>query len=110
MANPEERATLASLDEELSFEELIAKLSAKFVNLPASRVDQEIEDSQRRVCEHLGLDLSALWQLEKVDSEVLTLTHLYRPFGGPSLPLRSRPERSRTRDRCSGDQHQGGGN
>jgi PAS domain S-box-containing protein len=88
VANPEEQTKLASLDERISFEELIANLSAKFVNLPATRVDQEIEDAQRRVCEHLGLDLSALWQSDPSDLTVMVLTHLYRPQGGPPLPSR----------------------
>ena len=76
MANPEEQTKLASLDERISFEELIANLSAKFVNLPATRVDQEIEDAQRRVCEHLGLDLSALWQSDPSDMTVMVVLSL----------------------------------
>jgi len=67
---------------------LIADLSSKFVNLPAGEVDREIEQAQRRVCEHLGLDLSSLWQASPESGRFLTLTHVYRPLGGPPLPER----------------------
>jgi transcriptional regulator with GAF, ATPase, and Fis domain len=50
------------LEERLRFETLLAEISARFVHLPAEQIDSEIEDAQRRICECLGLDLSALWQ------------------------------------------------
>jgi PAS domain S-box-containing protein len=67
---------------------LTADLSSKFINLPAGEVDREIEDAQRRVCECLGLDLSALWQWTDETPRDLRLTHLYRPLGGPPTPER----------------------
>ena len=65
---------------------LIADISSKFVNLPAGEVDREIEDAQRRICELLDLDLSALWQWSREMPRIVTMTHLYRPLGGPPLP------------------------
>ena len=50
----------AELEERLRFETLLAELSAHFVNLPADRMDSEIEDAQRRICEFLNLDRSSL--------------------------------------------------
>jgi signal transduction histidine kinase len=67
---------------------LTADLSSKFVNLPSGEVDREIEDAQRRVCECLGLDLSALWQWTDETPRYLRMTHLYRPLGGPPTPER----------------------
>ena len=63
----------------LEFETLISDLSSRFINLPADEVDSEIEDAQRRVCEVLGVDLSALWEGTAAadDSLTLTLTHFY---------------------------------
>jgi PAS domain S-box-containing protein len=78
----------SQLEERLRFESLIVDLSLKFINAPASEVDREIEDAQRRVCEGLGLDLSAVWQGSAETSHLLTLTHLYRPRGGPPTPER----------------------
>jgi two-component system sensor histidine kinase UhpB len=65
---------------------LIAGLSSKFINLPSSEVDREIEDAQRRVCKCFGLDLSSLWQSSTTDPDSVTLTHLYRPLGWPAIP------------------------
>ena len=68
-----------SLEERLKFETLLAELSARFVNLPSDRIDSEIEGAQRRICQHLDLDRSTLWQVWEGDSEALLLTHIYRP-------------------------------
>lgn len=78
----------AGLAERLRFETLIADLSSKFVHLSAEEVDREIQGAQRQVCEHLGLDLAALWQWSAATPRHLTITHLYRPLGGPPLPER----------------------
>jgi PAS domain S-box-containing protein len=72
----------------LRFETLLTDLSARFINLPADRVDGAIEDAQRRVCECLGLDLSAVWQRVPETPDVFLLTHLHRPPGGPPAPER----------------------
>ena len=40
-------------------------------------MDREIEDVQRRVCEVLGVDLSALWEGAAASGGPLTLTHFY---------------------------------
>ena len=79
---------LKELEERLRFETLLAEISARFVNLPADQIDGEIEEAQRRVCECLGLDLSGLWQWSVETPRLITLTHLYRPLGGPPLPER----------------------
>lgn len=78
----------AELESGLRFETLIADLSSKFINLAPGEVDREIEEAQRRVCEGLGLDLSALWQWTAGSSRYFTMTHLYRPLGGPPPPER----------------------
>jgi len=65
---------------------LIAELSSKFIHLPASEVDREIEDAQRRVCECLGLDISSLWQWVPEQPDSLIMTHLYRRLPGPATP------------------------
>ena len=77
-----------ALEDRLRFETLLTDISARFVNLPADQIDGEIVDAQRRVCECLGLELSALWQRSVETPDFITLTHLYRPLGGPPLPER----------------------
>ena len=71
------------LQERLRFETLIADLSLRFVNVAADRVDREIEDAQRAICEYLGLEHSSLWQTSTQNADELVLTHLYR---NPELP------------------------
>jgi hypothetical protein len=81
------------LEERLRFEKLLSEISAHFINLPAEQIDGAIEDAQRRICEDLGLDLSALWQWSDEKPRFLTVTHLHSPPEGPS-----RPERIDARD------------
>lgn len=71
--------------EDLNFGNLIADLSSKFVNLSAAEVDHAIVDAQRRVCQFLGLDLSALWQPVSGTPDEYQLTHHYRSMGGPPI-------------------------
>lgn len=70
----------------LDFEELLLEVSTLFINLPVSSIDQVIEETQRKICEGLGLDLSALWQWEDKGSNLMALTHLYSIPGGPERP------------------------
>ena len=77
-----------NLTERLKFETLLSDLSAEFIDLHADQMDSKIENAQRRVCECLGLDLSSLWQWSVDSPHSLTLTHYYRPLGGPPLPER----------------------
>ena len=76
----------SAFEERLAFETMLSDLSSRFVNLEPADVDREIEEAQRRVCECLGLDIAALWQLSPEEPGVLRMTHLYRPLGGPPIP------------------------
>ena len=67
---------------------LIAEISSKFVNLPPGEVDREIMEAERRICELLGLDLSALWQLSDDAPGFFMLTHFYSAQEGPLPPGR----------------------
>ena len=67
----------SELQERLRFETLVADSSARFVNVSADRVDSEIEDAQRRICECLEIEHSSLWQVTAEKPGALTLTHLY---------------------------------
>jgi PAS domain S-box-containing protein len=81
----ETRRTAEQLEEDSRYATLIAGLSSRFVNLSPGEVDGAIEDAQRRVCEFLGLDLSALWQpVEGVPGDY-QLTHHYRSVEGPPI-------------------------
>ena len=75
-------------EEELQFKTLLSEISTRFVNLPADRIDSEIEDAQRRVCELLNLDRSTLWQACEAEPGALLLTHWRLPSGSPLPPER----------------------
>jgi PAS domain S-box-containing protein len=83
---PKGAVSRENLEDLFAFESVLAEMSSKFVNLEPADVDREIEEAQRRVCECLDLDLAALWQLSSSEPGVLSMTHLYRPFGGPEVP------------------------
>ena len=74
------------LEGRLRFETLLADLSARFVNMREDQVDAAIEDAQRRVCEHLDLDVSLLWQISTDHPDTMFLTHSYQIPGIPPLP------------------------
>jgi hypothetical protein len=78
----------AELDKPLRFEMVLSEISTLFINLPADRIDREIEGAQRRVCELLDLDRSALFQVPEGDPETLLLTHVYQPEGSRTPPER----------------------
>jgi transcriptional regulator with GAF, ATPase, and Fis domain len=74
------------LHRRLSFEELLADISAIFINLPVEQIDSAIEHIQSRICQTLGFDLSSLWQWVDESGRVMTITHVYSPPGGPVKP------------------------
>jgi hypothetical protein len=66
------------LEARVQFETLLADLSSRFVNVPSDQVDREIVDAQVRICDCLGIDHSALWQVNPDDSNEFLITHLHR--------------------------------
>jgi PAS domain S-box-containing protein len=76
-----------ALKEQKNFEELLLEISAQFISLPVASIDDAIENAQRRICETLNLDLSALWQWSDKDAHILTITHLHSPPNGPERPV-----------------------
>ena len=75
------------LEEQLRFEALLTDISASFINIPSENIDEAIIDAQRRICECLDVDLSALWQWSDERPHSLTVTHLHSPPEGPERPV-----------------------
>jgi len=86
--SPETPNPRAELEERLRFETLIADLSSKFINLAPGDVDREIMDAQRRICELLDLDFSALWQRSDEAPGSFNLTHFHGAVEGAQPPGR----------------------
>jgi PAS domain S-box-containing protein len=75
----------AAIDERLEFERLVAELGAEFVNLRPDDVDRAVEEALGRLVRSLGLDRSALFQVEPNGDFVHT--HQWtRPGWAPSPP------------------------
>lgn len=66
---------------------LIADISSRFVNIPASDVDREIHDAQHRICKLLDIDASVLWQWDDLVQGLFTATHIHSLTGGPQPPM-----------------------
>jgi PAS domain S-box-containing protein len=81
----EHRQDRIDMEQQLRFEMVVSELSARFVNVPADRVNVEIEAAQQRVCEALGLDMSSLWEWSAKIRDTWELTHLYHPLDGPPI-------------------------
>jgi formate hydrogenlyase transcriptional activator len=71
----------------LSFERLLANLSARFVNLPPAQVDQEIEQSLRKIVEAMNVDRSSLLEVSEDGRELIT-SHQWARDGIPRDPPR----------------------
>jgi two-component system, NarL family, sensor kinase len=71
--------------DKLQFEELLAELSASFVNLPASQVDDEIEKALGLLVEFLGVDRGGFAEL-LIEQKQLVITHSYHRPGVPPNP------------------------
>ncbi|MFO7684827.1 MAG: sigma 54-interacting transcriptional regulator [Desulfobacterales bacterium] len=74
--------------EPLPFERLLVEISTFFINLPADRIDSEIDAAQHRICEALDIDRSTLWITAEDDPGTLMLAHIHQPPGFPSPPER----------------------
>jgi PAS domain S-box-containing protein len=68
-------------------QDLLLEISAQFINLPTDEIDGAIEETQGLICNHLGLDLSALWQWSEQNDALMVLTHLHSPPYGPKRPV-----------------------
>ena len=76
------------LEEQLRFEMLLTDISARFVNLPAERINNFIEVAQCRICELLELDRATLWQVLEQEPGAIYMTHIHQPAGSMPPPAR----------------------
>jgi len=78
-------ASPSSLEERLQFETLLADLSTKFVNLPADKIDMEIETVLQRITEALNIDRCSVAQFTE-DRNKLRVTHAFSVPGVTPMP------------------------
>ena len=70
-------------EEDLSFEELLAEISARLVTLPADQVDRGIEDALRLICASAGINESTIYLREIENPDLFVLSYVLRD---PDLP------------------------
>lgn len=75
----------SSLEERLQFETLLANFSTKFVNLPAGKIDMEIETVLQRITEALNIDRCSVAQFSDNRSK-LRVTHAFALPGITPMP------------------------
>jgi len=74
-----------ALEEQLQFDQLLLKTSAKFVNLAAREVDKEVKNGLRRVVEALGVDRSTLFESSE-EMDDFRVSHSWATDGLEPLP------------------------
>ena len=86
-ARPDAATASLSADELSRFERLLVELSARFINLPAARIDEAIDDGLRRIVEALGIERSTLNSRSPATGRV-EITHSYAvPGVERAIPL-----------------------
>jgi PAS domain S-box-containing protein len=79
-----ERVAAQGVARRLQFEQALAGLSAKFINLPADRVDEEITSGLRALVEALDSDCATLSKIDAVTGDI-QITHTWARAGLPAL-------------------------
>jgi FixJ family two-component response regulator/signal transduction histidine kinase len=87
LSDRDSSGVLSPSHELLRFEQLLAELSAGFINLPAARVDAAITDALRRIAESLGVDRSQLIRFSEAGDEA-AVTHSGALEGVPAASRR----------------------
>jgi formate hydrogenlyase transcriptional activator len=82
---PSNRASQTAFEERLQFETLLADMSTRFVNLPADRIDQEIEHVLERIAEVLHIERCSVAQFSE-DRAKLRVTHAFAAPGVTPMP------------------------
>jgi len=82
-----ERISAAEVATRLRFEQCLAGLSAKFINLPTDQVDEEIENGLSVLTEALDADRTTVAQIDPNTGDFV-VTHSYVRPGIPHFPQR----------------------
>ena len=75
-----------ALQNQVQFEKLLADIAARFVNVADDKIENEIKDSQRRICEFLGIDRTTLWLQSLQENELTRLIYVHQSPVAPKIP------------------------
>jgi PAS domain S-box-containing protein len=73
------------LEERIRFETMLADLSAKFVNIPISEIDKEIEQGLQSIITFFGVERAIIYQIED-DDNLINATHSWTEPGLKPFP------------------------
>ncbi|HYT98472.1 MAG TPA: ATP-binding protein, partial [Casimicrobiaceae bacterium] len=82
------QTVLKQTDPTRAFEQMLAELSARFINLPAPEVDNAINNALRRIAQMLGCDRSQLIRLSAQGDDA-RVTHSGAVGDIPAVPVKS---------------------
>ena len=85
MNNQDNNQALKQLEQHLQFQSLLAELSADLVRVSSDMMDQEIQDSLRRIAENLDLDSVSLGLLTADGHDFYSKYQFAKPFVKPWL-------------------------
>lgn len=85
MDNSKNNNPLSTLEKQLHFQSLLAELSAKFVRVPVDKIDQEINDSLRRIAENLDIDHIGLGLITADSQDIFSKYSYAKPCTKPWL-------------------------
>ena len=85
MSNKDNTTSQTELEQHLQFKSLLAELSANFVRVPTDMINQEMQESLRRIAENLDLDLIALGLLTADGQDFFSKYQYAKPFMKPWL-------------------------
>ena len=76
---------IANLEDQLNIQKLILQISAKFVNLPAGKVDSEIENGLKTILEFMGIDRCTFAEFSKNRKDLYVTHSCYNPGFEPVI-------------------------
>jgi formate hydrogenlyase transcriptional activator len=76
----DQKLAQTEIEQQLRFEKTLAEISAVFVNLDPDKLDSQVRETQKRICETLALDRSTLFQVSPSGDDVV-VTHAWAAEG-----------------------------
>jgi len=76
--DPLRNKAVSELEEQLQFEKMMAEISARFVNLPAAKIDQAVYDVLREIGEYFDADRVTIAKVSR-KGKILGSTYMWMP-------------------------------
>jgi PAS domain S-box-containing protein len=91
LSTSSKKLSQAEIEQQLLLEKTVAELSASFINLQPDKVDGQIREAQKRICESINLERSTLFQVSRNGDDPV-VTHCWEADGFEQISALSAPE------------------